>query len=196
MDTDAMVLEMMPAVEKIVRKMRLPSEADAEDLVSAGVLAVVQAANEYDETRGVPWKAFATQKAKWAVTEEATKQIRRGDVNTLRRAGGGGVHVPTTPDPADVAEAREVVLTGRVGKIAAALPPPCEVAERVTKLREAMYGRIKTEDVEAVMDAVLTKAKAGNTGAAKLIVDMLSPGRGGTKVVQQQAVFINGEDIG
>jgi len=183
-------------VKPLARKLMIPPGVDREDIEGVGLLAVVQAAEVYDDTLGVPWRAFATQKARWAMIDELNHNARRGDLNTLRRAEGGGVHVPRADNPATVAEARDTVLTGRVGRIADGLPPPDVVAERVQQLRAVMYGQLKEADIAAMMTAVMDKAKTGNVGAAKLIVEMLSPAKAGVKtVIQQQAIVINPEDL-
>lgn len=195
MDRNAMIAEAEKSVRSMVGKKRLPSSVDPEDIVQAGLVAVVKAANEYDDTLGVPWIPYAVQRANWAITDELRAGCRRSDDEVIRRAEAGDVQVPMSTNPADMASARETVLTGRVGRLAESLPSPDAVAERVARLREAMYAEIAEEDVRQVMQAVLAKAKAGNTGAAKLLVEMLNPSRSGTKIVQQQAIVINADDL-
>ncbi len=83
----------------------------------------------------------------------------------------------------------------RTADLAASLPSPDTVADKVTRLREAMYAKVSEADVGEMMAALMAKAKGGHTGAAKLIIDMVSPSRGGTKVMQQ-AVYVSMEDAG
>ncbi len=182
-------------MRQAAKKLKAPVGVEHEDIIAAGMLAAVQAADAYDPSLGVPWRAYVTQKVKWAMSDELGRENRRSSANVMERAGKGEIRVPTSTDPAKVAEAREVVFTVKVGRVAESLPPADAVAERVAKLREVMYGAIKEEDVLEMMQAVMSKAKTGSTAAAKLVMDFLTPARGGSKTVQQQAIIINGDDI-
>lgn len=195
MTRDELIADAEPLVSGLARRYTIPAGVDREDVVSAGVLAVVQAAGEYDETTGVPWRAFATQKATWAMVDELKHSARRSSVNALKRAQAGELAVQTSTDPAKVAEARDEVLTGRTARVARSLPPPGDVAERVAKLREVMYAQIDEGGVRAMMAAVMGAARDGNIGAAKLVIELLSPSRAGSKTIVQQAIVVNSGDI-
>lgn len=182
-------------MRRAARNYKPPAGIEHDDIVQAGLLAAVQAAEAYDPDAGIPWGAFVTQRAKWAMSDELTRENRRSSATVKQRAGKGQISLPASTDPADVAQARDVVMGGMVGRVAASLPPADAVAERVAKLREVMYGAIKEEDVLEMMQSVMSKAKTGSTAAAKLVMDFLTPARGGSKTVQQQAIIINGDDI-
>lgn len=203
MDRDDLIAAALPVVARVARGMAPHPAVTVEELESAGHLAVVQAAGQFDPARGVPWEGFAGQRARWAMLTELSR--RAGVAAEPLRGEGRDGHLadlpadPRASDPADIAAVRETVAPRRRGnritRLSESLPPPDAVAERVTELRAAMYGRIGVADAEQVMDAILGKAKAGNVGAAKLVVEMLSPSRGGTKVIQQQAVIVNTGDL-
>ena len=58
-EIEAMIVEYMPLVGHIVRETmtRVPSHVDRNDLTSAGLTALVQAAQAFEAERGVPFKA-------------------------------------------------------------------------------------------------------------------------------------------
>jgi len=70
-DVDAVVTEHLPLVGHIVRSVisRVPSHVHRDDLVSAGMLALVLAARSFDASRGVPFAAFAALKIRGALTD-------------------------------------------------------------------------------------------------------------------------------
>jgi hypothetical protein len=104
---------------------------------------------------------------------------------------------PRVADPAELAAVRErVTKPKRVGirELAASLPAPEEVADRVTELRAAMFGAIMPDRIRSMMDTLQHRAVAGDLRAMKLLIDLLSPGRSGV-TVQQQAVVIRTGDL-
>ena len=52
---------------------RLPSGVDVENLESAGVLGLVEAARRYDASRGVDFKSFASLRIRGAIYDEARR---------------------------------------------------------------------------------------------------------------------------
>lgn len=58
MDTDALVMEHLPLVDRCARRFRGWGEAH-DDLVQAGRLGLLHAARRYDAARGVPFAAYA-----------------------------------------------------------------------------------------------------------------------------------------
>ena len=52
---------------------RLPAGVDVENLESAGILGLVEAANRYDPSRGVDFKSFAALRIRGAIYDEARR---------------------------------------------------------------------------------------------------------------------------
>ena len=70
---DALVVNHLWLVRHIMGKIaaRLPSSVDVENLESAGMFGLVQAAQRFDEKRGVDFKSFATLRIRGAIFDEA-----------------------------------------------------------------------------------------------------------------------------
>ncbi|MFC6341258.1 sigma factor, partial [Nocardioides hankookensis] len=68
---DLIVLH-MPLVGHIVRETmaRVPSHVDRDDLSSAGLAALVQAARSFDAERGVPFNRYASTRIRGAILDE------------------------------------------------------------------------------------------------------------------------------
>ena len=83
--TEAMIVEHMPLVGHIVRETmtRVPSHVDRNDLTSAGLTALVLAAQAFDPERGVPFNRYAATRIRGAVVDElrsidwASRSVRR-----------------------------------------------------------------------------------------------------------------------
>jgi RNA polymerase sigma-B factor len=58
MDTEALVLEHLPLVDRCARRFRGWDEP-VDDLVQAGRIGLLHAARRYDATRGIPFAAYA-----------------------------------------------------------------------------------------------------------------------------------------
>ncbi|MDQ6848905.1 MAG: sigma-70 family RNA polymerase sigma factor [Actinomycetota bacterium] len=69
---DELVRTHLPLVGHAVRELitRLPSHVNRDDLVSAGMLALVLTARNFDPSRGVPFGRFASIRIKGALTDE------------------------------------------------------------------------------------------------------------------------------
>ena len=83
---DRLVLSYAPMVKYLAtRKVReLPSHIALDDLVSAGLIGLMQAADRYNPDKGATFEQFAWTRVSGAITDE----IRRGDLapRSLRRA--------------------------------------------------------------------------------------------------------------
>jgi RNA polymerase sigma factor for flagellar operon FliA len=83
---DRLVLSYAPMVKYLAtRKVReLPGHIALDDLVSAGLIGLMQAADRYNPDRGATFEQFAWTRVSGAITDE----IRRGDFapRSLRRA--------------------------------------------------------------------------------------------------------------
>ncbi|MFC1758371.1 sigma-70 family RNA polymerase sigma factor [Planctomycetota bacterium] len=69
---DALVVENLEFVRHILGRLtfNLPSSVDTENLEAAGVLGLVEAAQQFDESRGVPFKGFAYNRVRGAILDE------------------------------------------------------------------------------------------------------------------------------
>jgi RNA polymerase sigma factor for flagellar operon FliA len=84
-DTDQLVTANIALVGHLVRESlsRLPGHVNRDDLTSAGMTALVQAARSWDETRGVPFVRYASTRIRGAILDElrgidwASRSVRR-----------------------------------------------------------------------------------------------------------------------
>jgi RNA polymerase sigma factor for flagellar operon FliA len=69
---DRLILEHLGLVRHVLGKLvaRLPSGLDVENLESAGVLGLVEAASKFDPARGIRFEAFAYPRIRGAVLDE------------------------------------------------------------------------------------------------------------------------------
>ena len=82
---DDLVTSNIPLVGHLVRETlaRVPGHVDRDDLTSAGLTALVQAAQAYDAERGVPFARYAATRVRGALLDElrgvdwATRGVRR-----------------------------------------------------------------------------------------------------------------------
>jgi RNA polymerase sigma factor for flagellar operon FliA len=117
-DIDDLVTSHMQLVSHIVRESmgRLPGHVNRDDLTSAGLTALVQAARSYDETRGVPFTRYAATRVRGAIIDElrgidwASRSVRRRarELDDTRTRLGG--RLGRTPTDAEVAEAAGVTV--------------------------------------------------------------------------------------
>ncbi|MBZ5737802.1 sigma-70 family RNA polymerase sigma factor [Nocardioides mangrovi] len=83
--SEALIVVHVPLVGHIVRETmaRVPSHVDRDDLTSAGLAALVQAAQSFDPERGVPFNRYATTRIRGAILDElrsidwASRSVRR-----------------------------------------------------------------------------------------------------------------------
>jgi RNA polymerase sigma factor for flagellar operon FliA len=84
-DIDGIVTDHMQLVGHIVRESmgRLPGHVHRDDLTSAGMAALVQAARSFDAERGVPFARYAATRIRGAIIDElrgidwASRSVRR-----------------------------------------------------------------------------------------------------------------------
>ncbi|MBI5757321.1 MAG: sigma-70 family RNA polymerase sigma factor [Planctomycetales bacterium] len=72
---DELIVNHLWLVRHLIGKMaaRLPLGVDVENLESAGVLGLVEAANRFDTARGVEFKAFAALRIRGAIIDESRR---------------------------------------------------------------------------------------------------------------------------
>ena len=71
-DRDQLVLDHLPFVRHILTRLtaNLPRNIDSENLESAGVLGLLEAASQYDPDRNVEFRTFAYQRIRGAILDE------------------------------------------------------------------------------------------------------------------------------
>ncbi|MGH8960016.1 MAG: sigma-70 family RNA polymerase sigma factor [Jatrophihabitantaceae bacterium] len=71
-DIDDLVRSHLPLVGHLVRELlgRVPAHVNRDDLISAGMLALVTSAQSYDASRGVPFGRFAAIRIRGGLTDE------------------------------------------------------------------------------------------------------------------------------
>jgi RNA polymerase sigma factor for flagellar operon FliA len=108
---DDLITSHMPLVGHIVRETmgRVPSHVSRDDLTSAGLTALVQAAQAFDAERGVPFERYAATRIRGAILDElrsvdwASRSVRRRarDLEETRTRLAGALG--RTPTVAEVA---------------------------------------------------------------------------------------------
>jgi RNA polymerase sigma factor FliA len=111
-ELDDLVREHLPLVGHIVREVlsRVPSHVNRDDLTSAGMAALVQAARGFDAERGIPFARFAATRIRGAMVDElrvldwASRSVR----HRARRADTARQeltsHLGRTPTAVELAE--------------------------------------------------------------------------------------------
>jgi len=69
---EALIMEHMPLVKYLVGRIvpQLPAHVDQQDLLSAAVIGLINAADRYDPSRGVLFKTFAEQHVRGTILDE------------------------------------------------------------------------------------------------------------------------------
>lgn len=70
-ERDELILEHLPQIKYIAQRIstKLPSHVELNDLVSAGVLGLLDAIDKFDESRGVKFKTYAELRIKGAILD-------------------------------------------------------------------------------------------------------------------------------
>ena len=118
MDADELVETHLPLVGYAVAEVasRLPHHVDKDDLRSAAMLALVQAAQSFDPQRGVPFALFAKSRLRGAIIDELRGRdwVTRGArVRARQRAQAEdelAARLGRYPSPREVAEHLEISL--------------------------------------------------------------------------------------
>ena len=74
-DRSQLIRENMPLVELVVQRMvpQVPSFMTKEDMISAAMVGLVDAANKFDPSKGVKFKTFAEHRVRGAILDEMRK---------------------------------------------------------------------------------------------------------------------------
>ncbi len=111
-DRDQLVVEHMPMVRFIARRIheRLPQHIELEDLVSAGVLGLIDAVSKFDQTRDVQLKSYAQFRVRGAILD-SLREMDWGprDLRRKARAIEGAIRVLSSqlgrsPSEAEIAD--------------------------------------------------------------------------------------------
>lgn len=72
-ETDHLILQWMNRVYQVAHrvKARKPVHVEVDDLIGAGMLALVEAGRRYDFSRGVPFGIWLNRPIHWAIQREA-----------------------------------------------------------------------------------------------------------------------------
>lgn len=120
---DELITSHMPLVGHIVRETmgRVPAHVSRDDLTSAGLTALVQAAQAFDAERGVPFERYAATRVRGAILDElrsvdwASRSVRRRarDLEETRsRLAGTFGRTPTVAEVATAAGLSVEEVTG------------------------------------------------------------------------------------
>lgn len=111
---DRLILENLPFVKQVLGKMLggLPDFVDYENLESAGVLGLVEAAGQYDPERGATFTTFAYHRIRGAILDELRRNCPVPQTIlqnwSLIREASAHMNPPLTPER--LAEATELSL--------------------------------------------------------------------------------------
>ena len=116
--TEALIVQHMALVGHIVRETmsRVPSHVDRDDLTSAGLTALVQAANAYDPERGVPFNRYAATRIRGAIVDDlrsvdwASRSVRRRSRELDMTRANLATVLGRTATTAEVAQAAGITL--------------------------------------------------------------------------------------
>jgi RNA polymerase sigma factor for flagellar operon FliA len=109
----------LPLVGHLVRELlgRLPSHVNRDDLVSAGMFALVTSAQSFDGSRGVPFARFAAIRIRGALTDElrtmdwASRAVRGKAREAEAARGALAARLGRTPTRDEVAHAMGVQVS-------------------------------------------------------------------------------------
>lgn len=110
-DLDELVRSSIPLVGHIVREMlgRVPAHISRDELMSAGMLALVQAARGFDSERGVTFTSYAATRVRGAIVDElrsrdwASRAVRRREREVESARSTLAVQLGRPADDAEVA---------------------------------------------------------------------------------------------
>ena len=178
---DAFLAQNIGLVHHVARQManRLSTEADLDELISAGALGLIQAVDSFDHSRGLSFSTFAVPRIRGAILDELRKQDHLPR-NVRRRSR-------------DLTRARDLLMARlrrvpRAAEMAHVLQVPTEMVQRwefdaesatVASLDQAIRGDLPgatlgdtiTDESEASVDDLLTHEQ--EVERLKLAIGML-----------------------
>lgn len=97
---DTRVLRHLPLVRYVVRRLRpASSPLELDDLVSAGTIGLIEAADRYDPRRGVTFATFAYRRIRGAVIEELSTSSGERSLEAPMSEGAEHTLIDVTVDP-------------------------------------------------------------------------------------------------
>lgn len=86
-DRDALILQHLPTVRLVARRIagRLPQQVELDDLISAGMVGLIDAAAKFDSTRQVQFKTYAQFRIRGAILDSL--RLLDWSPRELRRKG-------------------------------------------------------------------------------------------------------------
>lgn len=116
---EALVAANLPLVGHLVRELqsRLPAHVNRDDLISAGMYALVASAQSFDASRGVPFARFAAIRIRGALTDElrtmdwASRAVRGRAREAESARSALAAALGRTPERTEVAAAMGVAVT-------------------------------------------------------------------------------------
>lgn len=87
-DRDNLITKYLPLVKKIVGRIEIKdSMFDQEDLVSMGIIGLMDAIDKYDSSKNVPFEAYATLRVRGSVIDELRKsgRVSRDKIDKLNQ---------------------------------------------------------------------------------------------------------------
>ncbi|MBT1071931.1 FliA/WhiG family RNA polymerase sigma factor [Pelotalea chapellei] len=168
-DRDTLILQHMPLVRYLVARIvpQLPSHLDQQDLMSAAMIGLINAADRFDPLRGVLFKTFAEQHIRGTILDE----LRSYDV--LSRS---------TRDKYKRLERQVTVLEHQLGRN----PTSEEVAQALGLGLQEYYGLL--DDVHVISFISLDDSWDDEEGNALSLADVLSESE--AKSPQQQVMMM------
>jgi RNA polymerase sigma factor for flagellar operon FliA len=117
-EIDMLVREHLPLVGYVVRETlsRVPGHVNRDDLASAGMYALVVAAQRYDEERGIPFNRYVTTRIRGAIMDElrgmdwASRSVRRRSRELDEIKSRLATQLGRTPSDAEAAQALGVSI--------------------------------------------------------------------------------------
>jgi RNA polymerase sigma factor for flagellar operon FliA len=75
-DRETVILEHMPQIKRVAHRIcaKLPSYIDADDLISDGVLGLLDSVDKFDPSRGVSFKTYAEYRIRGAILDNLRNQ--------------------------------------------------------------------------------------------------------------------------
>lgn len=203
MTRDELIAAQMDLPRRVALNMGLGRRHDFDDLVQAGLQALIEAADAFDPALCHNGEAgfgpYAVQKVRWRYLQELRRENRHA-MGSLDAALGDGManDSPATlgamiadrnaNNPADCASAKEQMMKRgyhalKLSEARDLTPRPDGVGEWAQRLREAAFNAVSETDMTELMASLLARAKAGDLAAARLVLGYLTGG--GAPRVQQ-----------
>ncbi len=117
-ERDELILEHLPQIKYIAQRIsaKLPSHVELNDLVSAGILGLLDAIEKFDPNRGVKFKTYAELRIKGAILDSlrnldwAPRSLRKKSKDLERVVRELEQRLSRPPTDKEVCEAMEITL--------------------------------------------------------------------------------------